>query len=173
MADKKDAGVPVESKAPSTTDEKQFGTDVERVGSGYAPLLDPGDPRPREVREADARRKLGGKVLRDPALPAVPSDVEVAQSVERSRAAPFGEGIERRAVIVNGVAMVVGAGQVAADRKAGTAMPDVARQILEQAASPIRTSQMAGDGGLRVYDLTADDPDDPTPALRASVDKPE
>ena len=100
------------SHEPKTDEEKTFGTDVERVGSGYAPLKDDGNPKPREVREVEAREALGGEVLKDPHLPPIPTEAELAASVERSRTAPFEAPVERKVVIVNGVAMLVGEGDV-------------------------------------------------------------
>lgn len=140
-----------DTREPTTKEEQEFGTDVERVGSGYAPLIDPGNPKSRDQREAEAYEALDGKMLKDPHISKIPTDAEVAASVDRSRSAPFGDPIEKRTVIVNGVAMVVGAGPKAEE----TGMPDVAMEVLEQSAEPRRTAQMRGLGnGLRTFDLT-------------------
>jgi hypothetical protein len=135
------------------TDEHghEYGSDVERVEHGYAPSLVQGNLQSRESREAAAREEIDTEPITDPA-DLLATDAEVAARVERARSGrPPAETADTKAVIVNGVAMLLPAGPDAD----ASSIPAEAKAVLENAAQPLRTGQMKGLGnGLRTYDLT-------------------
>jgi hypothetical protein len=144
-----------EQQATTEADEHghDWGSDVERVEHGFAPSIDPANIKPREQREAEAREAIGddanAPILKD-GRPL--TDAEEAERYNRLRSYPSVPPVPTRGVIVNGVAMVVPAG----DDAASGDVPAEATEVLENAARPLRTGQAKGLGnGLRTFDLTA------------------
>lgn len=140
---------------------------AQRMVLGYAPPLDPGDPRPREVKEAEAMEAMGYKPsdpLSSEALGDlgggggsvdVPSDEDLSDRIDATRGAPGLTGAMattstpisvERSVIINGVAFIVPTGS---DVK----VPEAVGEVLENAANPYRTEQMRGVSGLPTVDL--------------------
>jgi len=149
-----------------------WGSDVERVEHGYAPLMEPGNLLSREEREAAAYAEIAAIPPDPPTL--LETDLQAAQRVERLRGGrPPAVTPDTKSVIVNGVAMLLPAGPDAEK----VSIPAEAKAVLENAAAPLRTGQMQGLGnGLATYDLTrpADAPGQPTgtpsEAIKASAE---
>lgn len=130
-----------------------WGSDVERVEHGFAPLLDPANLKGREQREAEARAEAGD-ALNEPILKdgrPLTSEEEAAR-YQRLRSLPSAPAVPTRGVIVNGVAVIVAAGA----ESSGADVPPEVQEVLENEARPLRTAQAQGiASGLRTYDLTA------------------
>ena len=133
---------------------------AERQAHGFAPPLDPSDPRPREVKEQDVKEALGvdphihttakemdlGKDVKHQAK----SSAEVAAEMERLRSGPGLIQGEVRDVTINGTRYRVPTGRE-------VSMPEGVREVIEQADRPVRTAQMlGGTDGTPTVDLTKD-----------------
>jgi hypothetical protein len=134
--------------------EHDWGSDVERVEHGFAPLMDTSNPKGREQREAEARTEAGdganAPILKD-GRPL--TSEEEATRYQRLRSLPSAPAVPIKGVIVNGVAVIVKAGAEAV----GAAVPPEVQEVLENEARPLRTAQAQGLGnGLPTYDLTSD-----------------
>lgn len=131
--------------------------EAERQVAGFAPRLDPSDPRPREAKEADVREALGIDMgvtdFKAPDLGASTSvkpktSAEMAAEQERLRSGPSMPPGEIVDVTVNGVRYRVPTGE---DVK----VPAAVAEVLANRERPIRTTQMLGGGdGVPTIDLT-------------------
>jgi hypothetical protein len=117
-----------------TEDEKgrAYGSDVERVARGYAPLMDPSNPDTREAREAAALEKLGGS---PDTVNVAESDEDAAKRIMRERALPTAPDEPMTSVTVNGRQTIF---PTSGDP------PAAAKEVIENISAALRTGQMKG-----------------------------
>jgi hypothetical protein len=141
---------------------------AERMAANYAPPLDPGDPRPREVKERIAREavgllptehpraarlrgaKGGASTRRVRSMAEQTSDEDAARAQQYYGVTGTGTldtGAEHRGVTINGATVLVPIGDE-------VKMPDSIAEVLDNAVNPIRTEQMRGGGSFPVIDLS-------------------
>jgi hypothetical protein len=141
---------------------------AERMAANYAPPLDPGDPRPREVKERIAREAAGLTLTEHPRAAhlrgtlkgrapkrRVPTVAEQTADEDAARAPQYygvattgvlDTGAEHRGVTINGATVLVPTGDE-------VRVPGPIAEVLDNAANPIRTEQMKGGGSFPVIDL--------------------
>lgn len=136
---------------------------AERMVHGFAPPLDPTDPRPREVKEREVQEAMGIK----PGMTSVvgpdkdkaqskqgstdveaKSSADVARELERLRSGPGQVQGEVREVTVNGTRYLI-----PTDRS--VKVPANVAKVLEESDRLVHTTQMlGGTDGVPTIDLT-------------------